>query len=286
MNKIEVAYREHLADGPGVLADAYEFVLPADSADTATNLARALCFEPAQYGYERAPAFGEQYRGMLDHGLRQVALSKEVLTSDAVRGLLPGWFDLELFYKAELVADAGLALIPSEEVETVHNYGPKYSQGYANHPEYGYGMAQTIGVGDAATQTIASFIARHHSVQARNAYGMEWWDIDHDLLDTAQVDLMVMAQKPFDYFDDCFSRASGKGDDYETLVSEPLQKFGQTFGQLLCANLGLIPAMDRNDFNPSLPNRIATEIEETVLADTPIGNVYRSLMAEAITQDA
>ncbi|HSX16733.1 MAG TPA: hypothetical protein VLH86_01380 [Patescibacteria group bacterium] len=281
----ETIYREHVAAGPECLEQALDAVLPADSSadNPANRLTRELCFGETEYYDTTRPAFAEQCEGMLDHGVRQVALAAEVLADDEIRDRLPAWFDLRLFSQALVVADAGLAFVSKQEIEVVHEFGPKYSRDYTNHPEYGYGMARAIGAPDAASQTIAAFMARHHMIQARNAYGLDWWQIDHSLISPSQIDLMVALQKPFDYFDDCFDRPNGGDETYDTLVAAPLGKFIRSSGQLLCANLSLVAAMDRTNFDPGLPNQIAAKIEEAVLGQTAIGDVYRGLKAGLIS---
>jgi hypothetical protein len=109
--------------------------------------------------------------------------------------------------------------------------------------------------------------------------GLGWNDINHGLINPDQVDLMVAIQKPFDYFDDCFDRREQGTKTYGEQVTTPLRKLTKSSGELMCANLGLAVTMIMTDFDPSLPNRIATKIQENVLGETAIGAVYRELRA-------
>ena len=282
---IEADYREHLSNGPECLVAAFDSSLPEDQLayDPVTRLVRGLCFEPAKYFDTTKPAFGEQLPYMMDHGVRQIALATEVMADEEIRDSLPSWLDSRLFNQSMLVADVGLAHVPSLEVENVHEFGPKYAVEYTNHPDYGYGMAQAIGLSDPSSQVVASFIARHHMIQARNQYGLDWNDIDHNLIDPDQVDVMVALQKPFDYFDDCFDQYHDSALAYEDLISVPLKKFIHSSGQLLCKNLALISAIDCSEFNPSLPGLICTKIEEQIMGETAIGGVYRELRRSLVT---
>jgi len=237
---------------------------------------RKLCFDVAQYGNRFELPFSEAVPDMLDHGVRQAALALEVMTDENIRDRLPAWFDLKLFAQTALVADVGLTFVPAEEVEYVHQFGPKRAVEYTAHP-YGYGMAQKIGTPDTTRQTIAGFIARHHMIQAKNAYGLDWQDIEHTLVDPHKVDLMVAMQKPFDYADDCFDRTENARVSYEAAVTQPLDRFIKSTSLLRHNNADFAAAIEQTGFDPTLPAQVAEETKARLLGESAISNVYRDL---------
>ncbi len=265
-NQTELAYRDHLSTMPHNMRRTFDDLLPSDatSDDPATRLTRSLIFEPARYRGSVFPSFAERLPYMVDHGVRQATLAVEVLADDTIRHELPDWFDTHQMMQASMAADSGLTFVSTKEVETVHTYGPHFAQDYANHPEYGYGMAEAIGTPDEQSQKLAAFIARHHMLQARNPYGKEWCDIQLPLAHPEQVDLMVVLQKPFDYIDDCVD-TPGSGKTFETAVNHAVNKLVSHFGHVLYGNLPLVTAFEDHDVAPYLPNRIAYAIRDHLL---------------------
>jgi hypothetical protein len=286
---IEDVFRNHLSDKPECLTEALDSVLPQDPTndDPATRLTRQLYFESAKFGDEEAPAFCEQLPSMGDHGVRQVALASAVLNSGEVADRLPSWFDRRLFGQAALVADAGLAFVGRKEVETVHRFGPKYGPNYGFHPAYGYDMAQGIMTelgtqDDPSSQFIACFMARHHMVQAKHAYGLEWYEVKRGPdISEAQVDMAVLLEKPFDYFDDAFGRRGDDANTFDQQATTPVDRFTESMGMLFAQNLSLVGAMESQRFDPALPGIIARRILEVVLERDPlhkgVDEVYRQL---------
>lgn len=279
---VEAAYRHTLAGGPDCLVATLNTVVPLDATnDTAvTQLTRALCFESAQIADKTAPPLAEALPHMLDHGLRQVALADAVLSDETIVRKLPDWFDSKLFGRALLVADAGLVFVPPDEVKKVNAYGPKHMQQYTKHPHYGYEMAQQIAdPHDADSKKLSLLIARHHAIQARRAYGPTWAELDSKGVDAHTIDLMIAMQKPFDYFDDTFSRPMPACNDFAEQARVPLRKFQKTFGELLDTHPDLQAYMDRIGFDPQLPHIIADKILTTILDDDPDGvsEAYRQL---------
>ncbi len=231
-------------------------------------------------GNKVAPALCEQLPYIVDHGVRQVRLIETVFSDDVIKGKLPDWLKRQQFGQAVLVADAGLAFVPLREVERVHRNGPKNGNAYSRHPYYGYVMTRPhIDPNDASSQFIAAFIARHHAIQARNQYGPGWQKIDSSLICPAQVDLAVTLGKPFDYFDDYFTRLSTGAETYAEQAIVPYDWFTSSFGALLRNNLGLVYAMESEKVDPGLPNLIARKILDAVLdtSGSGIGEVYRQL---------
>ncbi len=282
--EIEARYREHVSNFP-VLADALDIVLqPGQLAnDPPSELVRALCFGPATYFDTSEVPFADQLPYIMDHGLRQIALATTVFADSEIRSNLPDWLDLNLLYKAMLVADVGLAHVSTQEVELVHKFGPKFSLDYSRHPQYGYEMAHAKGIEDPAARFITSFIARHHMVQARNRYGLEWRSIDQQQIIPRRVDLMVLFQKPFDFFDDYIDRPGVRADTFEALVTYPMIKFVQSIGQLLCTDLLFASAVESEDLDLGLMRQICAKIQAEVLGTSAIGSVYRGLRPDLAT---
>ncbi|HKR82055.1 MAG TPA: hypothetical protein VJR27_03565 [Candidatus Saccharimonadales bacterium] len=286
----EEIYRTYLANGPDCLAPTLDTVVSPEALkdDAVTSLARQLCFAPGRRGEAVAPALSEALPHMLDHGLRQVALANTVLADEAVRSKLPKQFDAKLFGQALLVADAGLTFVPAKEVAKVNACGPKYAEKYGLHTQYGYEMAQTVAdPTDEASKKLGLLIARHHAIQARNAYGPAWPELSSEGIDAAEIDLMIALQKPFDYFDDTFSRPTG-ANNFAEHAMVPLQKFTATFDELLRANLELVAHMEQVGFDAQLPTLIAGKILDAVLDEDPhaIGAAYRQLRPDLTLSQA
>lgn len=287
----ETAYRSRLAAQPDFMTEALDSVIPPNYShdDEATDLARALCFAPAQYGDGALPAFAESTSCMLDHGVRQVALMGIVLHNPRIQGALPEWLDQKLLLQGMLVADCGLALVPPEEVEIVHTYGPRYMHTYTGHPEFGYRMAAAQGLAHPTRQVIAGIIGRHHIIQARNAYGLEWYEmpeVNQHYVNTTQVDAMVAIMKPVDYIDDTVDTAMSeilrqKPRTYKEIVAGCADRFSATFGNTLVNNLSLVAD---DSFHPALPGMVADTACDVLLGDGELADHYRSLRPEPAYQ--
>lgn len=278
----EDTYRHHLASGPDCLMTTLNAVVPPNAMndDAVTHLTRALCFETTQIEGMTAPPLAKTLPHMLDHGLRQVALANSVLSEETIAAKLPDWFDNKAFGRALLVADAGLVYVPLDEVKKVNTHGPKHMRRYTSHPQYGYEMAQKIAdPNDVDSKKLGLLIARHHAIQARRAYGPAWSELDNKGVDTNAIDLMIAMQKPFDYFDDTFSRRISGCTDFAEQARIPLRKFQETFDELLDMQPDLEAYMERIGFDPALPSIIADKMLAVLLDDDPYGvsEAYRQL---------
>jgi hypothetical protein len=281
----EAEYRGSLSQEPDCIRDALEYVIPSDTTDDdpATSLTRDLCFATAHNGQETTEAFASRYPFMMDHSVRQVALVQEILNDPTIQAMLPDWFDLRIFSQGVVIADVGLAFVSEEEVKRVHCSGPKSAEDYDSHPKYGYNMALAINDLDTPeTQFLAALIARHHKIQARNQYGLDWPNIRRELIVPGDVNYAVALLKPFDFIDDTVDRTHDSYNlhlTYEQLVKAVVEKFTGSYSELR-RNLGSAGIIFSNGSNPKLPNMIATRIGEVLLQGTEIGNVYRSVVSE------
>ncbi|HSW65774.1 MAG TPA: hypothetical protein VLI54_01385 [Bacillota bacterium] len=281
----ESSYREHLAQQSPLLTSALEAAIPVDPSadDPASRLARGLCFMPSCIEDTERPPFSIARQSMMDHGVRQAALAAEICTDDEISRSLPTWFDPRLFGQLLITADVGLAFVPDTEVETIDTYGPKYAVNYEGHPEWGYRMAENISdLPDASSRILACAIGRHHKVQARHPYGLEWDQMRHHGIDTVGVDMLIAIQKPLDYFDDFFTRRGVEPGQYAARIAHPLRRFSLSIGAMLSRNLLLVGAAEARGFDLELPLKIAAKIQDVLLDDTSaIADVYRNLHAAA-----
>jgi len=275
----EAVYRNHLSDNPECLTTALDMVIPSSpTGDSAvTRLTRQLCFEPARLDETTLPPLCEQLPQIVDHGLRQVALAETVLTDPAIQDRLPGWFDSGLFSHVLLAADVGLAFVPHDEVLRIHQNGPKSAEFYTRHPEYGYQMASALSQpGNEQSQMLALLIARHHATQAKHSYGLTWQQIGSQEINPDRIDLTILLQKAFDYFDDFFGRPTTGTRDFVAQARAPLERFSATYDELLSANPELVHQMQQNGFDTTLPKFISAAILETVIdPQSAVGAVYR-----------
>ncbi len=138
--------------------------------------------------------------------------------------------------------------------------------------------------GDQDSHMLSLLIARHHAIQARNAYGPEWHKLHSGTVSQAQVDVMIAAQKPFDYFDDFFTRIGTNISDFAEQAGTPNRRFTASFASLLCGKHDLLHQMERTDFNITLPNMIADKILDAVMDPGPtgIGEVYRQTRPDLV----
>jgi hypothetical protein len=283
-NSTEQTYRQHLQDTElPLLVEALDYVVPPDatSDDPAAELARQLCFSPARFDFEQTTAFAERCQMMMTHGVRQIALIKAVLEREAITDELPAGLNSRLLCQAALVADVGLAFVSEQEVKLVHKHGPKWhARGYHHHPAFAYAMAQELGADrHESTAFVAAFAARHHMIQAKNAYGLEWNDITSTKVSESQVDLAVSLVKPFDYFDDSVDRQVDKDETYASVIDRPLARFVGSTGLLLTKNLSYTASMVSGRYDLGLPNRLALAIGEAVQDPSePISAVYRAVV--------
>jgi|GEM_PF-6560928 len=232
------------------------------------------------------PPLAEALPHIVEHGVRQIALSTAVLNDPDISGRLPEWFNPKLFTQGLLACDTGLALLPVTEVNSAYYYGRPFVSLYMNHPRNGYGMALEIGTPDEASQAITALIARHHMIQAKRQYGLPWHQIHLSSIQPGRIDLLVALQKPFDFFDDAFDRRRDLYPTHEELVDLFVGRFIATFDDLRTANRHLEGASKKHAFDPELPIQVAEKIKEYVLGATAIGEVYLDLRTNLGTEKA
>lgn len=294
MSATEQVYRERLAAGPDCLADTLERILPADASNDGamTRLARMACFDQHELDGRILPAFADEAPEMLDHGVRQADILGRVLEDDDIREAVSEFANPRTVSTALLVADFALTAVGRAEIEDVHTFGPQAARHYDRHSEWGYDITTQLvrhnpDLRTPETDFIRGFIARHHSGQARNPYGLEWYETDIPPDMQFSIDWLVMATKGIDYIDDYFTRKpSERAATQADHAHIPTQRFTDSYASVLCAQLGLSAQMIQHDVPFWLPGEIARRAEAIILdqaGDNGIGEAYRNMHPELVT---